>query len=165
MPWVPDGLFDVEVGSFDVVIALGGEDHATSLACLFAKTQGATETIAIVHRLELLPLLRQAGIDASLSPRTATANGVLRFVRGGVAGVTTFLEGAVEVLEFEVGAASAADGCIVAELRLPPDVLIGAIVHDGDVEIAGGRSELHAGDLAIVFALSGESGGVSSVFS
>ena len=35
----------------------------------------------------LLNLLRDAGIDVALSPRTATANGVLRFVRGDVAAV------------------------------------------------------------------------------
>ena len=156
-------LLDAEVGSYDVVIALAGEDHANSLACLFAKTQGATETIAIIHRLELLPLLRQAGIDASLSPRTATANGVLRFVRGGIAGVTTFLEGAAEVLEYEVAPGCTADGGVIAQLGLPDDALIGAVVRDGEAEIAGGSTRLQAGDLVIVVAMSGHSG-VSSVF-
>jgi trk system potassium uptake protein len=147
-----DLLHDEDVGSFDVVIALTGEDDANILACLWAKSEGATETIAVVHRLSLLPLLREAGIDVALSPRTASANGVLRFVRGGVAAVATFLQGEAEVLEFEVKEGSPADGAIVAELRLPKDVLIGAIVRDGKAQIGRGRSQLRERDHVIVFA-------------
>jgi trk system potassium uptake protein TrkA len=148
-----DLLADVGVGRTDVVAALTGEDDANILACLFAKLEGAGETIAVVHRLSLLPLLGEAGIDVALSPRTASANGVLRFVRGGVTQVTTYLEGDVEVLELSVTEGSSADGSIVAELRLPKDVLLGAIVRDGTVSIARGRSQLRHGDDVVVFAM------------
>ena len=103
-----DLLIDEEVGSFDSVVALTGEDDANILACLFAKSEGAGETIAVVHRLGLLSLLDEVGIDAALSPRTAIANSVLRFVRGDVTAVATFLEGEAEVLEIEVKHGSAA---------------------------------------------------------
>jgi trk system potassium uptake protein TrkA len=148
-----DVLADADVGSFDVVVALTGEDDANILACLYAKASGAEETMAVVHRLSLLPLLSEVGIDAALSPRTATANGVLRFVRGGVAAVATFLEGEAEVLEVEVRPGTHADGAIVAELRLPKDVLIGAIVREGKAQIARGRSRLRTRDHVIVFAM------------
>ena len=52
-------LLDAEVGSFDAVAALTGEDDANIIACLFANSQGAGETLAIAHRLELLPLLQR----------------------------------------------------------------------------------------------------------
>jgi trk system potassium uptake protein TrkA len=148
-----DVLADADVGSFDVVVALTGEDDANILACLYAKASGAEETMAVVHRLSLLPLLSEVGIDAALSPRTATANGVLRFVRGGVAAVATFLEGEAEVLELVVGEGSPADGAAVAELRLPKDVLIGAVVRDGNAQIARGRSVLRDRDHVVVFAM------------
>jgi trk system potassium uptake protein TrkA len=148
-----DLLEEAEVATFDAVIALTGEDDANVLACLFARSVGAGETIAVVHRLSLLPLLAEAGIDAALSPRTASANGVLRFVRGGVAAVATFLEGEVEVLEVIVGENSPADGALVAELRLPPDVLVGAIVRDGKAQIGRGRSQLRDRDHVVLFAL------------
>lgn len=148
-----DLLADVGVGRTDVVAALTGEDDANILACLFAKLEGAGETIAVVHRLSLLRLLDEAGIDVALSPRTASANGVLRFVRGGVTQVTTFLEGDVEVLELSVAEGSPADGSLVSELRLPKDVLLGAIVRDGKVSIARGRSDLRNQDDVVVFAM------------
>lgn len=147
-----DLLIEADVGDADVVAALTGEDDANILACLFAKLEGAGETIAVAHRLSLLPLLDQAGIDVALSPRTASANGVLRFVRGGITQVTTFLEGDVEVLELEVRSGSPADGALVADLRLPKDVLIGAIVRDGKAQIARGRSDLRARDHIVVFS-------------
>jgi trk system potassium uptake protein TrkA len=148
-----DLLEEAEVATYDAVIALTGEDDANVLACLFARSVGAGETIAVVHRLSLLPLLNEAGIDAALSPRTASANGVLRFVRGGVAAVATFLEGEAEVLEVIVGEDSPADGALVAELRLPPDVLVGAIVRDGKAQIGRGRSQLRDRDHVVLFAM------------
>jgi len=148
-----DLLIEEEVGSFDAVVALTGEDDANILACLFAKAEGAKETIAVVHRLSLLGLLDQVGIDAALSPRTASANSVLRFVRGDVAAVETFLEGEAEVIELEVKPGTRAVGAAVADLHLPRDVLIGAIVRDGKAEIARGRSVLRVRDHVILFAM------------
>jgi trk system potassium uptake protein TrkA len=148
-----DLLVEEEVGSFDAVVALTGEDDANILACLFAKTEGACETIAVVHRLSLLSLLDQVGIDAALSPRTASANSVLRFVRGDVAAVETFLEGDAEVIELEVKPNTVAVGIPISELHLPRDVLVGAIVRDGKAEIARGRSVLRVRDHVIVFAM------------
>ena len=131
-----DVLAREDVGSFDAVVAATGEDDANVLACLYAKSEGAGETIAVVHRLSLLPLLEQVGIDAALSPRTASANMVLRMVRGDVTAVATFLQGNVEVLEFAVGAGSQADGSLVRDLHLPGQMLLAAIVRDGKARIA-----------------------------
>ena len=146
-----DVLAREDIGSFDAVVAATGEDDANVLACLYAKSEGASETIAVVHRLSLLPLLEQVGIDAALSPRTASANVVLRMVRGGVTAVATFLEGNVEVLEFEVSSGSRADGSGVRDLHLPGQMLLAAIVRDGKARIARGRSELRARDHVVAF--------------
>ena len=146
-------LVEIEIGRFGMVAALTGEDDANILACLFAKSAGARETIATVHRLELLKILRSAGVDVALSPRTATANGVLRFVRGGVAAVATFLHGDVEVLELEVQPGSPADGELVRDLGLPKDALIAASVRDGKPQIIRGRSRLRGRDHVVVVAM------------
>ncbi len=148
-----DLLEEVDIGRFEMVVALTGEDDANILACLYAKSSGAGETIAAVHRLALLGLLADAGVDVALSPRTATANGVLRFVRGGVAAVATFLQGDVEVLELEVQSGSPADGELVRDLNLPKDALIAAAVRDGKPQIIRGRSRLRGRDHVVVVAM------------
>ncbi|MGI9601785.1 MAG: Trk system potassium transporter TrkA [Acidimicrobiales bacterium] len=146
-------LDEGDVHSTDVVVALTGEDDANILACIYAKSVGATETIAVVHRLDLLDLLDQVGIDVALSPRTASANGVLRFVRGDVTAVTTFLQGDAEVIEVAVREGSQADGSCISDLPLSKEVLVGAIVRDGKATIARGRSVLRARDHLVMVAM------------
>ena len=145
-------LASEEVGNQDAVIALTGEDDANILACLYAKSLGAKETIAVLHRLSLRNLLEDVGIDVALSPRTATANGVLRFVRGGVAAVATFLAADFEVIEVEVAKGSAAEGAVIRDLHLPRDVLIGAFVRDGNAQIGRAGSQFRSRDHVVLFA-------------
>ena len=162
-----DLLEQADVSGQDVVIALTGEDHANVLACLYAKSAGATrarrrgtdkggpETIAVIHRLELLDLIEAHQVDAAVSPRTASANSVLRFIRGGgetVTAVATFLHGDVEVLEFAVSGDSDCNGKTLADLDVPKGALVGAIVRDGKPQIARGRSTLRDRDHVVVIA-------------
>ena len=148
-----DLLNEESITSMDLVIAATGDDAANVLACAFAATEKRTFTVAVLHRLALLPLVRQFGIDAALSPRTASANAVLRHVRGGTASVATFLESDVEVDEFEIEAGSSADGVRVADLHLPHSIVLGAVTRDGQAgEIVRGNTTLHAGDNVVVFA-------------
>lgn len=147
-----DVLDESDLGRVELVAALTGEDDANVLASVYAKTAGVPETIAVVHRLNFLGLLDSVGVDAAISPRTATANGVLRFVRGDVAQVATFLQGEVELLEFEIRKGSSADGATIAALGLPRDVLITAVVRDGHSQIARGHTTLRKGDHVIVTA-------------
>ena len=155
-----DVLEEAGIDRFHVAVALTGEDEANILACLYAKAAGARETIAVVHKLALLPLLRSAGVDVALSPRTATANGVLRFVRGDVTAVATFLQIEAEVLELEVAADGFAEGLSVSELRLPKDVLLCAILRDGNLRIARGHSKLRGHDHVVAFSMPGSVGEV-----
>ena len=158
-------LLEESVGQMDAVVAATGEDAANVLACAFAIAEGAKSTVAVLHRLALLPLVRRFGIDAALSPRTASANAVLRAVRGDTTAVTTFLEGDSEVDEIEIVAGSKADGAIVADLPLPKNILIGAVVRSGEqARIVRGRTELRAGDHIIVFGRPNALAAVRPVF-
>lgn len=146
-------LSEESIATMDVVVATSGEDTANVLACAYAAAEGSGFTVAVMHRLALLPLVGKFGIDATLSPRTASANAVLREMRGGGGSVATFLESDVEVNEFTVAPGSPADGAVVADLHVSRSVLLGAAVHaDGTVEIVRGPTRLVAGDKVVVFA-------------
>ncbi len=157
-----------------VVVALTGQDDANVLACLYAKAAGrrnrdddGPETIAVVHRLQLLDLLEAHEVDATISPRTAMANSVLRFVRGEgdtVAAVATSLHGDAEVVEFAVSPGCSCDGKAISELGLHEDVLIGAIVRDGKAQIARGRSTLRPRDHVIAVVRPGQVERLSELF-
>ena len=158
-------LEEADVARQDLVIALTGEDDANVLACLYAKSVSAQskktngddgiETIVVVHRLKLLDLLETNQVDTALSPRTATANSVLRFVRGdveSVAAVETFLHGDVEILEFAVSDESPCVDRSIGDMQLTKGALIGAIVRDGKAQIARGHSTFRANDHVIAIA-------------
>lgn len=158
-------LTEESVATMDAVIAATGEDTANVLACAFAAAESQAFTVAVLHRLALLPLVRQFGIDAALSPRTASANAVLRQLRGGAASVATFLDSDVEVDEFVIDAGSPADGAFVRDLHLPRTVLLGAVVRaDGATEIVRGDTELHAGESVVLFARPSSLAEVKRVF-
>lgn len=158
-------LVEATIGSVDVVIAATGEDPSNVLACAFAMAEGTAFTVAVLHRLELLPLVRRFGIDAALSPRTASANAVLRSMRVGVTAVATFLEGTSEVDEVEIHFGSAADGSLISELELPDDLLIGAVARAGQKPvIAKGNTELEAGDHVVVFGDAASLAEAKSIF-
>jgi trk system potassium uptake protein TrkA len=147
-----DLLTEESVGSVDAVVATTGEDPSNVLACAYAAAEGARFTVVVLHRLALLPLVARFGIDASVSPRTASANAVLRYFRGGLSTVT-FLESDTEVDEIEVREGSRAVGVRLADLHLPVDFLVGAIIREGgSTEIARGRTVIKAGDHLVVFA-------------
>lgn len=144
-------LVEESVGEMDAVIAATGEDGSNALACAFAISEGTAFTVVVLHSLALLPLVKRFGVDAALSPRTASANAVLRRIRGGAA-VTTFLESDSEVDEIEIVPGSKADGAVVADLHLPHDILIGAVSRsDAPAEIVRGHTRLEAGDHIVVF--------------
>ena len=146
-------LQEENVGGMDAVVAATGEDSANVLACALAAAEGGRFTIAVLHRLALLPLVRRFGVNAALSPRTASANAVLRHVRGGTSDVATFLDSDSEVDEIEIEAGSKADGAVVSELHLPHDILIGAVIRPGtNAEIVRGKTVLHAGEHVVIFA-------------
>jgi len=145
-------LEEEAVGSYDAVVALTGEDDANILACLFAKKSGARETIAVLHRLELRHLLRDAGVDVAISPRTASANEVLRVVHGGVSAVATTLDDDIEFFEIEVDPLSDAAGASVRELGLPRDTLIAAIVRNGKPTIGRADVRFQSGDHVVFVA-------------
>jgi len=146
-------LLEESVSRMDLVIAATGDDASNVLACAYAAAEGDAFTVAVLHRLALLPLVRQFGIDAALSPRTASANAVLRHIRGGTASVATFLESDVEVNEFVIVPGSSADGTLVADLHLPHSVLLGAVTRpDRTAQIVRGHTTLAAGDNVVVFS-------------
>lgn len=148
-----DLLSEEAVGEMDVVIAATGDDSANVLACAFAASEGAGFSVAVLHRLALLPMVRQLGINAAVSPRTASANAVLRHLRGGLANVATFLESDAEVDELVVEPGSRAVGVPLAELHLPHEFLVGAVIRpDGTAEIARGHTVLGPGDHIVVFS-------------
>ena len=161
-----DLLSEERISDKDLVIAATGDDAANVLACAFAATGCDTDTMAVIHRLSLLPLVRQFRINAALTPRIASANAVFKHLRSGTASVSTFLGTNIEVDEIEIEVGSKADGAVVSELHLPHSIVLGAVIRPGEPgRIIRGYTVLKAGDNVVVFARPESLPGLRKVFS
>ena len=144
---------EIDAGKYDAAIALTGKDEANVLACMYAKSLGTDRTMAILHRLKLLDVLGSAGVDSALSPVTASANRVLRFVRE-VEDVATFLgtDQNFEVVELRVEEGSKVTTSKIRDMKFSRDALVGALVRNGETSIARGSSQLLPDDLVILIS-------------
>ena len=161
-----DLLSEERISDKDLVIAATGDDAANVLACAFAATGCDTDTMAVIHRLSLLPLVHELGIGAALTPRIASANAVFKHLRSGTASVSTFLGTNIEVDEIEIEVGSKADGAVVSELHLPHSIVLGAVIRPGEPgRIIRGYTVLNAGDNVVVVARPESLPGLRKVFS
>lgn len=145
-------LFQADVCSADICLAVTGDDEANVVAASMAKALGARRSLARVYA----PAFRDSstfdyqshfGIDALLSLEQLSAFELARAIRNPDAiPLEHFARGHLEVYETEVEAKSEATDHRLRELKLPGSVRIGSIERDGDMWLASGEDEIHVGD-------------------
>jgi len=138
----------------DVVLSLTGWDEVNIMSALVATALGAESTVARLHRIELVSLLAEVGIGATVSARQAAANAILRFVRRGrIHSVATFQDTDAEAIELQVGPDGTAVGKSLADIHLPHSVIVGGVVRDGKAFVPHGSTTVETGDRLILFTL------------
>ncbi|MCS7469925.1 Trk system potassium transporter TrkA [Stieleria sp. ICT_E10.1] len=145
-------LFQADVCSADICLAVTGDDEANVVAASMAKALGARRSLARVYA----PAFRDSstfdyqshfGIDALLSLEQLSAFELARAIRNPDAiPLEHFARGHLEVYETEVEAKSQATDQRLRDLKMPGSVRIGSIEREGDLWLASGEDELHVGD-------------------
>lgn len=148
-------LLEMEgVEEIDGFVVLTGSDDTNMLASLLAKTHGVPKVVALISRLDYIPLVGRVGIDAAVSPRLSAVNSILRYVRRGIVVGVAALRGInAEVIEFSVQPGSRIAGKTLAEIDFPQDSLVGAITRGDEVVVPSGLATLAHGDKVTVLAL------------
>ena len=145
-------LFQADVCSADVCLAVTGDDEVNILAASMAKALGARRSIARVYApafqdLSTFDYQRHFGIDSLLSLEQLSAFELARSIRNPDAiPLEHFARGQLEVYEVEVDARSSAAEHKLRDIRLPASVRIGSIARDGRMWIASGEDELRGED-------------------
>lgn len=148
-----DHLEEERVGSADVFVACLGNDEDNIMSGVEARELGVRMIMAVVHRPDYANLVGKLGIDFAVSPRQVMARQVLGFLtEGPVISHTSLEEGAVEVLEIEVGANVPATEHVLAKLKLPPHCLIAAVMQAEYVSVPGADDRLKPGDTVVLLA-------------
>ncbi len=149
-----DTLKSEGIADTDVFIAVTSDDKANILCSLLAKRYGTNRAVALVDQPELLTLAPSLGVDATISPRLATASAVLRFVRRGeVLKVAPVEHCNAEVLEMILPSSTSLSGKKLTDIHFPSGSIVGSIVRGDDALIPTGDDVLMAGDHVIVFTL------------
>jgi trk system potassium uptake protein TrkA len=148
-------LEEENVQGVDAFLAFTNEDEVNIMGSLLARRLGARKVVALINRLNYLPLAQRLGVHTTVSPRLAAVDRILQFVRKGrVMSVTTFREEEAEAIELVATERSAYVGRKLKELRFPRGSIVGAIVRpDGTAAVPRGDVEIRPGDRVIFFSL------------
>ncbi|WP_369052350.1 potassium channel family protein [Kineococcus terrestris] len=142
-------LQEADLADCDVVVAATGDDKANLVVSLLAKTEyGVPRTVARVNNPKNEWLFDEAwGVDVAVStPRLMTALVEEAVSAGELVRLFTFQQGQTSMAEFTLDETSRVVGRTVAEVRLPEDTVLVAIVR-GERPIAPDRDDrLEAGD-------------------
>lgn len=150
-------LVEENIEGVSAYLALTNDDEQNLIASILARRLGARKVVALINRLNYMPLAQRLGIQTSVSSRLVTVDRILQFVRQGrVISVTTFGEEAAEAIELAASPQSRYIGKPLKDVRLPREVIVGAIIRpDGEVIVPRGSDSIQAGDHAIFFTLEG----------
>lgn len=149
-----DLLVQEGLGEMDAFVAVTEDEESNLVTCLMAKHLGVSKTVALLSKGAYIPISQSIGLDAAVSKKLAVSREILRYLRGKhVLSVATIHGLDAEIIEIEAKRKSWVSRKPLKDLRLPRGALIGAVLHDGEVDVATGETQIEAGDQAIVFAV------------
>ena len=159
-------LLEMEgVEGIDGFVVFTGSDDTNMLSSLLAKTQGVRKVVALINKIEYIPLVRQVGIDAAVSPRISAVNTILKYVRRGIVVSVAALRGInAEVIEFSIEPGSRVVGHSLLEIGFPRHSLVGAVLRGDEVLIPSGSFTLREGDHVAILALPDAVSAVEKLF-
>jgi trk system potassium uptake protein TrkA len=121
---------------------------------MLAKRLGAPKVMALINRAAYVDLVQSDVIDIAISPQQATIGSLLAHIRrGDVVVVHSLRHGAAEAIEAVAhgdNQSSSVVGRAIADLALPADTSIGAIVREENVLIAHHDTVIQAEDHVIL---------------
>ncbi len=142
-------LLEEGINETDALICLTDDDKLNFLLALLGKHHGVKKTIIRQAKTDYKSILRELGVDISLSSRILAANEVLAFVRGNSA-VSLLQDARAEVTEVVIQTGSPVCNKRLMEASLPKSCLVCAFVKNGEVQIPNGNTVLKAGGRAII---------------
>jgi len=147
-------LKEENIQEADCFLAVTDDEEANILGALLAKRLGAKKSIALINRVEYMPLVSTVGIDGVINPRHAAVSKILNYIRKGkIVSATPLHDERVEA--YEVIALETADitDRPIKDIKFPPGTIVGAIIRDDDILIPDGETVIRPDDHAIIFTL------------
>ncbi len=166
----PETLLAAKIDQADLIITSTQNDELNLLAAMFGKQLGARHAIARIHHTEYtgetLGINRNMlGIDMVITPRIIVAHEIAKIARShGALDVIGFVGNSVEMVLLQLPSKSKMLHKALANLHLPKESLIAAIVRDDELFVPGGSDVLLPDDRIYLVGKAGEMDPVVDLF-
>lgn len=147
-------LEEERVGRADVFVACAGDDEDNIMSCVEARELGAKSILAIVSRPDYANVVGKLGIDLAVSPRDVVTKQVLSFLNTGavISRSPLAVGGSIDILEIEVLEGAVVTQQVLADVPLPSQCLIAAVVKESYIHVPGADDRLAPGDTVVALA-------------
>ena len=150
-------LLEEGLSKMDAVLTMTGIDEENVMTSLYAKKHSKAHVITKVNHLNTDELENDLEIGSVVSPKGVVADEVVRYARAVESSIGSNFEalyklagGRAEALEFIITRESNITEIPLAQLKLKPNVLIGAIVRNGQFIRPKGSEEMLSGDHVVI---------------
>lgn len=145
------------IRNIDTIISVTDSDETNILTSLLAKQCGCSRAISLVSGSSYTPLIGPLGIDVMVSPRASIVTQIMRHVRRGkIKAIHTLREGFAEVMEVEISQSSPLSGRSIANISLPKQVSIAAVIRKGKTIFNLTNTVIRPEDLVILLVPQGQ---------
>ena len=139
----------------DVFFAVTNDDEVNIMSCMQAKRLGAKHVMALITRTAYVDLIEGGDIDIAISPQHATIGSILTHIRqSDIVNVHSLRRGAAEAIEVIAHgdkATSKVVGRTLAQIKLPKETQIGAIVRNKKMILPNEQLTIESDDHIILF--------------
>lgn len=159
---------DLDIGSYQLLVALTDSDEVNMLACMLAKQAGVQRTVARVRRVDYAtdPSLREnpaLDIDLFINPEQVTALAILNHIRVPEAlTINHFDDKQAQMLELYIPADNHLVGKAIREIDSRHPFLILAITRDDRMIIPNGDDAVLTHDHLFIIARTDQMGEVEA---
>ncbi|HEY6435549.1 MAG TPA: NAD-binding protein, partial [Ignavibacteriaceae bacterium] len=155
-----EGIIDV-----DAFVAVTEDAETNIITCLMAKHLKVKKVIALVDKVDYIPLTQTIGLDSLINKKLIAANNISRFIRKSEVLAHSTLEGIdADILEFVAQPNSTITKKPIKNLNFPKEAIIGGVIRGEETFIAVGDTQIHQGDKVVVFTLPGGVGQIEKFF-
>lgn len=143
--------------SADACVSLTGIDEENIIISLFAGVKGVDKVITKVNKVSLLNILDSIGLDTIISPKSITADIIMRYTRAKqnsegshIKTLYKIVDGSAEALEFIATSDFSGLNMPLKDLELKSNLLIAGILRGEKFIIPSGKDVIKTGDRVIV---------------
>lgn len=144
-----EGIVDM-----DAFIAVTGDDETNLISTLLVQHMRIPRTVALVNKVEYLPITTTIGLDAVVSKQLLTVNAVQRHIEYQQVAAIASLPGIdAQCIEYIAKDGSKISKKPLMDIHFPHNAIVGAVLHDDRVVIPQGDTRIQPGDRVVVFSL------------